>query len=334
MTRHRWRWLILITLTLFTCWQTIACRPLPSLVTSVNPTHCRSVEHAAGITCVPKTIQRLVTLDLTSFEYAIALGFQPVGAPLSQQLPSYLDNRLIGVENIGEGGKPNLERVLSLKPDLIIGLDYHQDIYTQASQIAPTLLIQFDHSGAWKAFFQRFSTALNREAIAQQIMTQYSQRLQNLQDTLKATAQANPGLSFPPQVSVVRIYPDTINLYFRESFSGTILQDAGLARPKSQDLSASEAKQRFNNEVQASISLEQVDQADGDIMFIWTSEDSVAANQAAQQKLATLQATPLWQRLHAMKMERVYFVPNYWIGGSPLAANAVIDDLFQYLVKP
>lgn len=328
----RWRWLMLSLLLLFTCWGAIACHSVPPRVGQTNQTNCRFVEQASGITCVPETIQRLVVLDQVSLEYAIALGLHPVGAPLSQR-KAYLRDRLIGVETIGEGGTPNLERVLALKPDLIVGLNFNQDIYAQASQIAPTLLIPFTYSGEWKEAFQRFSVALDREAIGQQVMHQYQQRLRNLQDILQEMNSAQ-GLSFPFKVSVVRIYPDRLSLYFRDSFCGIILQDAGLLRPKAQDLSASEAKRWFNNEIQESISLEQVDQADGDVMFVWTSEDSVAANQSARQRFEKLQTARLWQQLTAIKMDRVYFVPDYWIGSGPLAANAVIDDLFKYLVNP
>lgn len=331
--RDRWRWLMLFTLLLFTCWGEIACHSAPPMVDQPNvQTNCHLVEHAAGVTCVPNTVQRLVVLDQVSLEHTIALGFRPVGAPLTQR-KSYLRDRLIGIENIGEGGTPNLERVLALKPDLIIGLDFNQDIYAQASQIAPTLLIPFTYSGEWKEAFQRFSTALKQEAIAQQVMQHYQQHLQNLQNTLRAANSAQ-GLSFPFKVSVVRIYPDKLSLYFRDSFCGIVLQDAGLLRPNAQDLSASEAKRWFNNEIQESISLEQVDQADGDVIFVWTSEDSVAGNQSAKEQFARLQTAPLWQQLNAIKMDRVYFVPDYWIGSGPLAANAVIDDLFKYLVNP
>lgn len=334
MTRYHFRWLILAMLMLFTCWQTIACRPISRSVTQTGTQpECHLVKHTAGETCVPNKIQRLVTLDEASFAYAVALGLQPIGTTLSQRLPSYLDDRLMGVENIGEAGSPNVERVLALKPDLILGLDYHQGIYAQVSQIAPTVLIQFDHSGEWKEVFHRFGLALDRQEIEQQAMNQYRRRLQDLQNALKAAASAQ-GLPFPIKVSVVRIYPDTINLYLRDSFCGIILQDAGLTRPDFQNLSASEAKQRFGNEIQASISVEQADQADGDVMFIWTSENTAAANQTARKKLADLQSSPLWERLNVMRTNRIYFVPDYWIGSGPLAANAVIDDLFKYLVKP
>lgn len=281
---------------------------------------------------MPNTIERLVTLDGVSLEYAIALGLKPVGAAWNEGFSSHLQDQLANVENIGQAGEPNLERVLALKPDLILGLDSQQTLYAQASQIAPTVLLKFEHSGQWKDVFQTFSKALNRDAIAQQVMANYNRRLQDFKNRPRAKATpANKPLPSPPEVSVVRIYPDSINLYLRDSFCGTILQDAGLARPAAQDIGASEAKSLFDNQIQVSISLERIDQADGDIMFIWTSENTTQGNQTTQKKLAELRSNSLWQSLNATQQERVYFVPSYWIGSGPIAANAVIDDLFNYI---
>jgi iron complex transport system substrate-binding protein len=58
----------------------------------------------------------------------------------------------------------------------------------------------------------------------------------------------------------------------------------------------------------------------------WTDSD--------QEFLAKLKQKPLWQRLQAVQQNRVYIVSfSNWTGGSLLAANAVIDDLFKYLVN-
>ena len=302
-----------------------ACQSQNSELTSSKS--CHWVEHMAGKTCVPDQIERLVTLDSPSFEYAIALGLKPVGTVDTQRLNSYLQDQLKGVVDVGQYGEPNLESVLALKPDLILGLDSNnQHLYSQAAQIAPTVLFRFEHSGLWKEVFLVYSQALKRESTEQQVMANYRQRLQEFKQRFEAR-------SAPLQVSVVRIYPAKINLYFRDSFPGTVLQDAGLARPQTQDLSAAEAQRRYQNPIQASISLEALDQADGDAIFVWTSENTPEEKQTAQQKWEELQADPLWQQLNAVQNNRVYFVPSYWIGSGPLAANAILDDLFKYLIK-
>jgi len=142
MMRRPIRWLILAMLFLLALLSAIAHQQLRYTVSkSPVPIACRPVIHAAGTACVPEQIKRLVTLDETSFEFAVALGLRPIGTGNTSRSKLYLQDQIATVENIGRAGEPNLERVLALKPDLILGLDYHDDIYAQAAQIAPTLLI-------------------------------------------------------------------------------------------------------------------------------------------------------------------------------------------------
>lgn len=134
-------------------------------------------------------------------------------------------------------------------------------------------------------------------------------------------------------MSVVRVYTDNINLYLRDSFCGTVLQDAGLSRPESQNFTASEAEKLFRNSIQVSIGNELIEKADGDVIFIWTGENTSQATQTALKKLEQLKKNPLWKNLKAVQQDKVYLVPGYWIGSGILAANAIIDDLFKYLIN-
>lgn len=306
----------------------IACQDSSSTISSeLMRVDCTTVDHAAGITCVPHSIERLVTLDSVTFEDAIALSLPPVATVFSS-LSSHLSDYLDGVENIGQQGEPNLESVLALNPDLILGLDFHQSIYDQISQIAPTALFEFEHSGQWKEVFQTIGAALGKNDAVQQVMDDYYQRLEEFKGAMGDRINQRP-LS----VSVVRIYPDSINLYLRDSFPGMVLQDAGLSRPASQDLSAEEGQRMANNPIQMAISRELLPQADADVMFIWVAENEAEGNQTAMEKLEELQADPLWKQLKVVQQNRVYQVPSYWIGSGPIAANLIIDDLFKYLAE-
>lgn len=328
LTRRRHRWLILAVLLLFTVWQTTACNSGNGIRTSTvgEQSDCRQVDHFAGTTCVPNQIERLVTLDSVAYEYAIALGLQPIGT-VSSEFSASLIEQTEQVANIGQTGEPNLESVLALEPDLILGLDFHESLYAQASQIAPTVLLQFEHSGQWKDVFQKFSTVVNQEAMAAEVMDKYQQRLAEFKRRLAASATSLP------QVSIVRVYPDSINLYLRDSFPGTVLQDAGLPRPVAQDISATEAQSIANNPIQISISRELLAQADADVIFLWTGENTPEAKEQAEQRLTQLKADPLWQQLKAIQQNQIYQVPSYWIGSGPIAANAVVDDLFKFILE-
>lgn len=292
---------------------------------SLTPSDCRMVSHAMGETCVPNNPQRIVVLG--GLDYALSLGVTPIGSDTVGSDKSYLREKINGIADVGGADAPSLEKILALKPDFILGSDYVDSIYNSLSQIAPTVIISYDHSGEWKDFLMDYAEVLGKTAEAKQTMDRYYQRLEDFQQQMETRA---PEID----VSIVRVYPTHVNLYLKDSFCGTIVADAGLSRPPSQNFTASEASALFGNPIQYKISREKIPDIDGDIIFLWTygHQDEIA--QQAQAQKEKLTADPLWATLAAVQQDRVYEVPGYWIGDGPLAANAVIDDLFKYLVEP
>jgi iron complex transport system substrate-binding protein len=310
---------LLTLITLIFC-LVVACGndPSPSDIphASLQTSDCRVVKHVMGETCVPLHPQRVITIDPFSLENVLAFGIQPVGIAASSDWLSdrdYLRDRLSTVESIGDFDQPNLEKILALKPDLILGLTETDQVYSQLRQIAPTVLFDFETSGQWKDILMHTADALGKTDIANQIMTTYSDRLDQF--------QARMGDRLPElEVSVIRIYPNTISIYASNTFVGSIIEAAGLARPPLQSPTG-----------QLDISKESLQIADGDVIFLW-SHESGQARQKVQTEIAKLKADPLWQKLNAVQQGQVYEVPSYWIGSSILSAHAVVDDLFKYLV--
>jgi len=80
------------------------------------------------------------------------------------------------------------------------------------------------------------------------------------------------------------------------------------------------------NQPLVSVSLERLELLDADVLF-------VALDPGAEESFQKYQNTPLWQKLDVVKNQRVYAVDSgYWIFGNILSANAILDDLFKYLV--
>jgi len=275
---------------------------------------------------VPLEPQRLVALG--NLEYVLALGLRPIASDDVSRAKGHLQDQVAGIANVGGGNAPSLEKILTLKPDLILGGDYLDLSYEAMSQIAPTVLLPFSHSGEWKEFFRQVAIALNRSDQAKQVMADYYARIEQFKQAMGGEARLRE-----IDVSIVRVYPDRVNLYLKDSFCGTIVADAGLSRPPAQDLTAAEAKALSGNPIQYSISRERLADADGDVIFLWTYGGNDQLVQQAKSQKTRLQADPLWSQLQAVQQGRVYDVPGYWIGDGPLAANAVLDDLFKYLVE-
>lgn len=251
---------------------------------------CRVIEHAMGKTCVPLSLQRVITIDPFSLENVLAFGIQPIGiASDSEWIEEryYLQERLAGVEFVGGYDQPNLEKILMLKPDLILGLDSVADTYGQLSQIAPTILSNFKSSSDWQKILMHNAEALGKTDVAKQLMEQYYSRLEEFKrqmgDRLTKT-----------KVSVVRIYPEGIDIYRKNTFIGVVLEDAGLPRPAAQ---IEDMPGRLTSK-------ELIHDADGDVIFVWSNE-SGQRHQEVQAIFDKLQNDPLWNQLNAVRQGKV-----------------------------
>lgn len=291
-----------------------------SLNSSPPTSECRLIQHSAGETCVPLNPQRVITLDSLSLESAIALGIQPIATVDVDLTSPQLKRQASNILSVGSNGEPNLEKILVLKPDLILGADYLTSIYRQASQIAPTVFTKFNHSGEWKDMFTFVAATLGRSQQAEKVMADYYQRLKEFKARMGDRLQTT-------KVSLVYLYPDMITVYTTVGFNGSILKDAGLARPVSQDLDLEATQQKGLSPIQYKISNEVLDAADGDIIFVIVTPDDPRIGKTHERLLSD----PLWSKLKAVQRGKVYEVLDYWIGSGPLAADAVIDDLFKYV---
>ena len=285
---------------------------------------CYLVNHAVGETCVPEPAERIVTLDAVSFENSVSLGLQPVATTNIDFLETLLSDDLSGVVDLGDGDRPSLERVVQLEPNLILGLEEQEAFYNQAAQIAPTVFIPFEHSGQWKEMFAFTARTLGESDQAEEVMEAYNARLDDFKQVI---LPLNGGKK--PTISVVRIYPDSITLYTKVGFIGTILEDAALPRPPSQDLNLEETKAFGLSTIQYTVSAEAFDKADADVIFVIVGswDDKI------DDILADLKTDPLWSSLNAVQEGNVYEVGDHWVGSGPIAANAVLDDLYTYLLE-
>ncbi|MEH2026992.1 iron-siderophore ABC transporter substrate-binding protein [Nostoc sp.] len=284
----------------------------------------RVVQHLMGKTIVPAHPQRVVMLSGGSLENALALGIKPIAAPkLFVSQLQRLVGPLSGIEDV-DWLSPSIEKVLFLKPDLILGMHFHQDIYPLLSHIAPTVLAPPGASGAWKESFAFTASVLGKTKTAQQVMDNYYARLKQFK--AKMGDRLNTTL-----VSVAELRTDALWLWAKASFSGVILKDAGVARPYSQTLDSQATLSLGGGPAGYALSKELLSELDGDILFL-VSEDALGTRDL-HPMLEQLKAEPLWSKLKVVQQKKVHNVGFYWVQFGPLAANRMIDDLERYLVK-
>ena len=302
-------------------WALLAsCQPrqsAPPELTEPGPT--RTIEHAMGTAVVPMAPERVVVLDYAPLDSALALDVQPVGRMEimpSAIYPSTVDT----IPMVGNGVQPNLETILRLNPDLILGDKRSSgQLYQQLSQIAPTVLTPDNgRKGEWQANFRIHAEALGKAEQAEQLLADYQQRVDVLQASLATSLPQTPETI---AVSIIFHWREGVVAFSADSFSGSVLKDIGFARNPAQG----EGK-RYG----VLLSREELTQIDGDVLFLLhdsTIKDSIGK--------ADFVSNPLWSQLGAVEQGIVCEVNSVtWAGGrSILAANQILVDVEACLIQ-
>lgn len=214
---------------------------------------------------------------------------------------------------VGGTEEPNLEKIASLRPDLILSNPWQEDIHGQLSAIAPTVAVPLSYSD-YEAEFRYVADLLGRSGQAERLLADHAQRLQAFRTAM------GPRLA-DLEVSVVRVFPDRIRIE-ANSYVPTLLARAGVRRPAAQQ-NLAETK---------NLSLEQIEEADGDVLIVYSAANAETEAENARARGA-LQQHPLWRQLDAVKTGRVHFVDSFlWAGGGVLWADRVLDELSSYLL--
>src|SRR4029078_5467638 len=220
-----------------------------------------------------------------------------------------LGDAVKATKEVGPMESPDLEAVAELKPDLIVSATVRHDaLYDELSKIAPTVFVKTT-GPQWQQNITTLGEVLGAEDEAARALTGYRERAMKGGDAINAKAGS-------PTISVVRFLDGPTRLMQKATFIGSILKDAGLARPRSQDVEA----------VTLDVGEEQIRQADGGRIFVASSSSGTAAKER-------LERNPLWKHLQGVRSGNVTDVTDaIWTNSlSVQGAQPVLYDLARTL---
>ncbi|WP_409299973.1 ABC transporter substrate-binding protein [Peribacillus sp. SCS-155] len=279
-----------------------------------------TVEHAMGQTKISATPKKIVILTNEGTEALLSLGVTPVGAVQSWTGNPWYDHikdEMKDVKVVGTESEVNLEAIIALQPDLIIGNKMRQeDLYDKLSQIAPTVFSE-TLRGDWKENFSLYANAINKKEKGKQVLGEYDQHVQDVKGKL--------GDKTNQEISVVRFMAGTTRIYYTESFSGVIFRELGFKRANQQAKLFTPGNKLGNLAVE--VGKEAIPEMDADTLFYFTYAPPNDETGTATEKKWT--NDPLWKNLNAVKQGRAYQVDDaIWnTAGGILAANRMLDDV-------
>ncbi len=184
------------------------------------------VEHAAGVTEVPRNVDRIAAIDgWPDLHSLLALGVVPEIASTEYQKDSpVIRDRIDEVEQSMERGAPELEALAGESPGLIFGVEDSGQIYDELSEIAPTILLDRYESSV-NDHLRTVARALGRPDAARRVILDYEDRSREVADSVQ-----DSGLATTP-IAIVTNHPSsegTFNLLGPDSYAGRTLRAVGV----------------------------------------------------------------------------------------------------------
>ncbi len=249
------------------------------------------VNHALGQVEIPLHPQRIIVLD-NSFilDPLLALSTRPVGvAPCSYCVTSdILDEFIAYVPVVGHWEQPSLEKILSLKPDLIVGHIWQKQYYSLLSTIAPTVLVDTDSEVDFKKNLKYLAEILDRSDQAEEILADYNEQIQKFRQQFRETLETKT-------VSIIHLYGSTVHVYGADIVPyGQVMSDAGI-----QFIPAYKNLKGY-----LGLSIEALPEWDADILFVVI----LRQDDAEKLKSPSFLKQPIWSTLKAVQNNQVYVV--------------------------
>lgn len=274
-------------------------------------TETRTVEHALGEAEVPADPRRVVALDPSSALNLSTLGVPVVGTTRPNiASPAMVEGKLSEAEIIGSESEPNLEKIASLEPDLIVMPAYEGEAanYDSLTEISPTVAYEFINP-EWERMLRAQASFVGRSEEAERLIAEHEERIKGLRERVEAAGR--------PTINYLRFYSERLGVCVGY-LETRIIDEAGFRFPEGYEHDLD--NQRCTDE-----SLEQLPRLDADVLL-------VGVDPGAEDLAREFRENPLWQRLGAMRRGNVLEVnTGVWLSFDYPGIQRMLDDLERTL---
>ncbi len=243
---------------------------------------------------IPAEPKRIVFLNASNLEIFASIGGKAVGRPTSNSYPDDIKASLQGIPEVGQIHAPNLEKIMSLKPDLVVGTNvpFHVMLRKPLEMAGVPLYLNMINSyeDVLKSIddFGKFA-GREKEAAAK--------RAQIERDYAELTKDVKKGQG--PKVLIVFGAPDSFNMSTKMSFSGDLVERLG-------GVNIANKAENVKDSSFIPLSMEFVAKENPDIVMLITMGGST---EILEKLRANMRDNVIWHDVNAVKNNRVYQLP-------------------------
>lgn len=274
-----------------------------------------TVTDVNGEVNIPANPQRVVDLSGNS-DILYILGYKVVGTANSDaydytRFPSYLEDVLEGATILGYSMQDTMdvENILALNPDLIIISTRQEKMYSQLSEVAPTVMIELAQID-WKADLMALADIFDKEEAAQAWLDAYQAKAAEAGAKVRAKAGEDTSyLSF--LASGGQLY-----VYDAAGIGSVMYNDMGLAKPAGMPEQENVSLPVITYEGLAAIQ--------ADYIFVMGTDADMAA----------LKENSIWNMLPAVQAGHVVELPSspyFNQGYSSIGMELLVDEIVEWM---
>lgn len=264
----------------------------PTAVTQETSTRTEIDRTGTSVT-MPSHPKRVVILNTANIDMYLAVEGTIVGRMDAASLSGELKDKVKDIPSVGNTYNPDVEKIISLNPDLVIGMNIANHIKLRealTSANIPLYINDLDSFEDVNRSLQLFGELTNHEDISKKEIENIDQTFTMYKEKIKDKPH--------PKTLLLLGTPGNLNVSTDRSFSGKLLDSLG----------ANNIGKNIGGEAPyVPLSLEFVQEQNPErIIFVVMYPDPSIKDSFVKE----MQSNPAWQHVQAVKTDQIHYVPG------------------------
>lgn len=254
---------------------------------------------------------KIITTSVTIAEMLQLLEITPIGLPsTSHELPVGFDK----IEKIGTAAEPDIEKIVSLYPELVIGVDsIHTNLEKKMKNTKiPSTYLPADSYAQLQVSFKAIAQGLNKKEIADEYVAEWEKENQKIIDAKDLSNQ---------KVLLLFGSGESFMLMNTTTYVGSLVEKLGAQNIITEATKSKEAYVPMN--------MEDVVAIDPSTIFIVSHGD---ADTALKQFKDEVKKNGAWDSLDALKKDKVAALDYNLFGYSSITKTSEALDVLQKML--